>query len=132
MVFSFLPKEYALYLKKWSRKSSDLATLLNKWWTQAYPFLIFVFCSFQIKNYIITGLVSIFLMHLVRGWHFLCRKEKTFRMQTFYLNSCKRSCPYKYSIYRHVFKQHWYSKTIKLKHLFHQSLSKYLLLQHSL
>ena len=43
----------------------------------AYTFLIFLFYPFQIKNYIITGLVSNFLMHHVTGWHLLCRKEIT-------------------------------------------------------
>ena len=43
--------------------------------TMATPFLIFVFCPSEIKNYIITMLVSNFLMHLVRGWHLLCRKK---------------------------------------------------------
>ena len=36
-----------------------------------------MFCHSQIKNYIITGLVSNFFMHLVTGWHLLCRKEIT-------------------------------------------------------
>ena len=41
-------------------------------------FLIFVFCPSQIKNYIITGLVNNFLMHLVKGRH-IYRKENTIR-----------------------------------------------------
>ena len=40
-------------------------------------FFLFVFCPSQIKKYIITGLVRNFLMHFVRGWHILCRKENT-------------------------------------------------------
>ena len=40
-------------------------------------FLIFLLCPSQIKIYIITGVVSNFLMHLVIGWHLLCRKENT-------------------------------------------------------
>ena len=36
-----------------------------------------MFCPSHIKNYIITGLVSNFFMHLVTGWHILCRKEIT-------------------------------------------------------
>ena len=36
-----------------------------------------MFCPSQIKNYIITGLLSNFLMHIVRGWNFFCRKENT-------------------------------------------------------
>ena len=36
-----------------------------------------MFCPSQMKNYILTGLVSNFLMHLVTGWHLLCRKEIT-------------------------------------------------------
>ena len=43
----------------------------------AYPFLIFVLCSSQIKNYIIIGWVSNFF--LVGRWHFLCRKENVIR-----------------------------------------------------
>ena len=39
-----------------------------------------MFCPSQIKNYIITRLVSnFFFMHLVTGWHLLCRKEFTIR-----------------------------------------------------
>ena len=37
-------------LEIWRRKSSGLAILLNKWLTQAYTFLIFVFCPFQLKK----------------------------------------------------------------------------------
>ena len=44
---------------------------------RAYRFLIFVFCPSQIKNYIITAVGSNFFMHLVTGWHLLCRKEIT-------------------------------------------------------
>ena len=45
------------------------------------PFLRFEFWPSNIKNYIITGLVSnFFWMHLVRGWHLLCRKEHTIRL----------------------------------------------------
>ena len=54
---------------------------------RAYPFSIFVLCSSQIKNYIITGLVSNFLIHLVRGWHFLCRKENTNSLTAATLNN---------------------------------------------
>ena len=37
-----------------------------------------MFCSSRIKNYIITGLISnFFFMHLVTGWHLLCREEIT-------------------------------------------------------
>ena len=39
-----------------------------------------MFCPSQIKNYIITGLVSNFFMHLVTGWHLLFRKEITISM----------------------------------------------------
>ena len=41
-----------------------------------------MFCPSQIENYIITGLVSNFFMHLVTGWHLLCRKEFTIRIST--------------------------------------------------
>ena len=41
-----------------------------------------MFCPSQIKNYIIVGLVSNFFIHLVTGWHILCRKEITIRIVT--------------------------------------------------
>ena len=40
-------------------------------------FLIFLFRPSQIKSFLIIGLVSNFLMHLVREWHILC----TIRLQ---------------------------------------------------
>ena len=49
-----------LVIKKWRRKSIDLATLVNKWWTQAYPFYYLYSVLLKHKNYIITGLVSNF------------------------------------------------------------------------
>ena len=42
---------------------------------RAYPLLIFVFWPSQLKSYIKTGLV--FLIHLLRVWDLLCRKENT-------------------------------------------------------
>ena len=49
-------------LKLWSRKSTDLQHFLIGAKHRAYLFLIFVFCPYQIKNYIITELVSNFFI----------------------------------------------------------------------
>ena len=50
--------------------------------------LRFVLGSSQIKNYIRTGVVSNFLMYLVRGWHLLCRKENSMKFSKTVLILC--------------------------------------------
>ena len=57
------------------------------------PVFIFLFYPSQIINYIITGWVNNFLMHLVRGWHFLCKNEiiKRFILNIVWV-SIKKTC----------------------------------------
>ena len=66
LFFFFLVTKKAF--EKWSRKISDLAILLNK-----------CSCVLSFSNkklhYNRAGQQCTFLMHLVRGWHLLCRKE---------------------------------------------------------
>ena len=70
-----IKKTLFCYKKKALKNEHQTLAIWRSGKHRAYPFLIFVLCSSKIKNCIITGLVSNFLMHLVRGWHFLCRKE---------------------------------------------------------
>ena len=65
---------------KWSQKLAIWRHFVMSGKHRVFPFLIIVLFSSQIQNYIITQLVSNFLMHLVRGWHFLWRKENTIRV----------------------------------------------------
>ena len=46
-----------------------------------------MFSPSHIKNYIITGLVSNFFMHIVKGWHLLCKKEITISVSNFYMKT---------------------------------------------
>ena len=71
--------------QKITSKNLQSGNTFNKWY-RAYPPLIYS----QIKNYIITGWVAIFLMHLVRGRNFLCRKENTIKLVIgFITNHCE-------------------------------------------
>ena len=75
MVLSFLPKNVHFIWK------NEISCLL-------------LFCPSHIKNYIITGLVSNFFMHLVTGWHLLCRKEITISACLFSGNQTKHCRQY--------------------------------------
>ena len=92
-IFTFSVKIFFCYKNQRSRYEVEKVAIwqlfLISGKPRAWPFLIFVFCPCQIKNYIITGLVSNFLMHLVRGWHFLFRKENIITQRT-YIESIKR------------------------------------------
>ena len=82
-----------LIIKKHSKNEVEKLTIwrhfLRSCKHRVYPFFNICVLSFSNKKYIITGLVNNFLMHLVRRWHFFCRKENTIRysISVYCLNS---------------------------------------------
>ena len=72
---------FKYYCLHWSASEpiSIFSYIMDK--HKTYHFSIFVLCSSPVKTYIIVELVTNFLMRLVRGWHFLHRKENTIRKQ---------------------------------------------------